>query len=58
MILANSISAIQLLTDGPQAHLRQGVWVGLSNPRRTDLDQLGLTRPRIEEYLWLLHKRR
>ena len=54
MILADSISAIQLSPNGPKAHLRQGVWVGLSNPRRTDLDPLGLTRPRIEEYLRLL----
>jgi hypothetical protein len=51
MILADSISAIQLSPDGPKAHLRQGIWVGLSNLRRTDLGQLGLTRPRIEEYL-------
>jgi hypothetical protein len=51
---ADSISAIQLSPDGPKAHIRQGDWVGLSNPRQADLARLGLSWPRIEEYLRLL----
>lgn len=54
MIISDSISAIQLSPDGPKAHIRQGTWVGLSNPRQSDLDKLGLNRPRVEEYLRLL----
>ena len=54
---ADPIPAVQLSPDGPKAHSRRGGWVGLSNPRQADLARLGLSRPRIEEYLRCMRSR-
>jgi len=53
MILADSISAIQLSPDGPKAYTRDHGWLGMY-PGQRELDKLGLNRPHVEEYLRLL----